>query len=204
MRKFLLVTASLASLSMAPTAFAATSSEDAAYNKGDKPIYSSFGNCVRTKWVGGEDACAPAAEPKRTPPAIVKQEPAPRIADISKEQLTIYFDFNSAKLTAESVGKLNAIVNVINKSSEVEGIKIHGFTDQLGSDSYNSSLAEKRAAAVRSFITSNSRLKTVEGDIRGLGKSAAESDCEKLTKRAAKIACMKNERRVELEFDATE
>ena len=95
-------------------------------------------------------------------------------------------------------------MNVINKSSEVEGIIIHGFTDQFGSDSYNSSLAEKRAAAVRSYITGNSRLKTVEGDIRGLGKSAVEGDCEKLTKRAAKIACMKNERRVELEFDAKE
>lgn len=200
MRKFLLVSASL--ISLAPSAFA-ISSDDAAYNKNDKPIYSTFGNCVRTKWVAGSDVCAPAAEPKKKPPVVVKQEPAPSIADISKEQLTIYFDFNSAKLTSESVGKLDAIVNVINKSSEVEGIKIHGFTDQFGTDSYNTALAEKRAASVRSYITTKSRLKTVEGDIRGLGKSEAEANCGTITKRAAKIACMKKERRVELEFDAT-
>jgi OmpA-OmpF porin, OOP family len=184
-------------------AFAA-SAEDAAYSKEDRPVVNSFGNCVRTKWMSDSDACAPTAEPKKKPPVVVKQAPTPSIKDITKEQLTIYFDFNSAKLTGESVGKLATIVNVINKSSEVEGVKIHGFTDQFGTDSYNAALAEKRAATVRSYITSKSRLKTVEGDIRGLGKSEAEADCGKLAKRAEKITCMKKERRVEIEFDAKE
>lgn len=207
MRQFLLITASLAVLSLAPVAFAGPA-EDAAYNTEDKPIYSNFGNCVRTKWQGEKDACAPDDKPatvaKRTPPAVVKESPVPSVKDISNEQLTIYFEFNSANLTAESIGKLDTIVTVINQSSEVQAVKIHGFTDQFGSDAYNATLAEKRAATVKNYITTKSRLKTVEGDIRGLGKSEAEADCSTIKKRADKIACMKKERRVEVEFDATE
>jgi OOP family OmpA-OmpF porin len=205
MRKFLLVTASLVSFSLAPTAFAA-SADDAAYNKDDKPVVDSLGHCVRTKWMGAEDPCAPAPTPK--PVAVAKPAPAPApapvpvLANITREQLTIYFDFNSAKLTTESVAKLNVITDIINKASQITEVKIHGFTDQLGTTSYNDALANKRAAAVKSYIDSRARLKSNDADIRGLGKSSPEASCASVKKRAAKIACMKTERRVEVEFVA--
>ena len=205
MRKMLLVTASLASLSAAPASFAA-SAEDAAYSKTDRPVYDSLGHCVRTKWMGPSDPCAPAVPPAPKPvPVVEKPAPAPvPLPKMSREQLTIYFDFNSAKLNAASTNKLNNIADIINKSTAIKEVKIHGFTDQYGTASYNDALATKRAAAVKAYIDSRARLKTNDADIRGLGKSSPEASCSTVKKRAAKIACMKTERRVEVEFVAQE
>lgn len=191
MRKFLLVTASLACLATGP-AFAI--SQDAAFNKSDNPLADSAGNCVRTKWMKSGDPCAPT--------------PAPRkkidLASITKEQLTIYFDFNSAALTMDSRNKLDQIVNVINESKEITEVKIHGFTDQIGSAGYNDALAKKRAANVKTYLDNKSRLRSTTGDIRGLGKSEPNASCQNVSDRNAKIACMKTERRVEIEFNAHE
>lgn len=202
MRKFLLLTASLAVFSASST-FAADA-EDAAYNKSDRPIYDSQGDCVRTKWMAGLDPCAPAVAPKKKPPVIVKSEPAPVLASITREQLTIYFDFNSAKLTSEATGKLDQIADIINKSSQITEVKIHGFTDQIGTNSYNDALANKRAATVKKYLDAKSRLKSNEGDIRGLGKSETDGHCMTIKKRTEKIACMATQRRVEVEFVAQE
>ena len=204
MRKLLLVTASLVSLSAAPSAFAA-SADDAAYNKDSKPVYDSLGHCVRTKWQGVEDPCAPIVPPAPKPMPVAQPAPAPiPVPKMTREQLTIYFDFNSAKLTAESTAKLDNISDIVNKSTAIKEVKIHGFTDQLGTASYNDALANKRAAEVKNYIDTRARLKTNDADIRGLGKSAPEASCVSVKKRAAKIDCMKTERRVEVEFVAQE
>lgn len=204
MRQFLLVTASLAALSLAPAAFA-TPAEDAAYNKDDKPIVSSFGNCVRTKWDGDKDVCAPDAPKPAPKPVAAAPAPAPApvsIANISQEQRTVYFDFNSAKLTGESVAKLDQLVAIINKSSEISEVRIHGFTDQFGSASYNDALASKRAKAVQEYLDSKTETKVSQGDIRGLGKAESDAACNAKKARKAKIACMATQRRVEVEFKA--
>ncbi len=205
MRQFLLVTASLAALSLAPAAFASPA-EDAAYNKDDKPIMSSFGNCVRTKWDGDKDVCAPEAPKPAPKPVAVIPAPAPApvsIANISQEQRSVYFDFNSAKLTGEGRTKLDQLAAIINKSSEISEVRIHGYTDQIGSNSYNDALAGKRATVVKNYLDSKTNTKVTEGDIRGLGKAESDAACDGKA-RKAKIACMATQRRVEVEFKAKE
>lgn len=202
MRKTLLVTASVLSFSLVTSAFAAPA-EDAAYNKSSRPIVDTKGDCVRTKWLDDKDPCSPDAPPKPKPPVVIKPAPTP-LANVTREQLTIYFDFNSAKLTNEGTAKLDQIADIINKSSEITEVKIHGYTDQIGTNSYNDALANKRAAAVKTYLDSKSRLKSTQGDIRGLGKSETDGKCESIKKRTEKIACMAPQRRVEVEFIAKE
>ncbi len=178
-------------------AFAQTA-QDAAYDKRNGFVGDRFGQCVRTKWMGTEDACAPAA-PAPAPVA----EPAPAaVPMVSLEQRSIYFDFNSSALTAESTAKLDALSQIINSSSAIADVRIHGFTDQFGTSDYNIKLAGNRAAAVKSYLDGRSRLSSTVGDIKGIGKSAPESGCEALKARNEKIACMAKERRVEIEFKA--
>lgn len=203
MHKFLLLTASLAAFSAAPAAFAANAAEDAAYSKTERPIYNSAGACVRTKWTSVGDPCAPAITPPPVKPKAVVAAPVP-VASVTKEQRTIYFDFNSAKLTADATTKLDQLANIINNSSEITAVRIHGFTDQIGTTSYNNALAQKRAGVVKAYLDSKSRLQSTQGDIRGLGKSAPDASCSTLTAREAKITCMQSERRVEVEFNAQE
>lgn len=173
--------------------------EDAAWDKSDQPVIDSAGKCVRTKWQDANDPCMPA-----TAVAVPAPAPAPApapIPEVALEQRTIYFDFDSAVLTGESQSKLDALAEVINSSAAIADVRIHGFTDQFGSASYNDALAKKRAAAVESYLDTKSRLDTNVAEVKGLGKSSPAEGCEDM-KRAAKIACMAKERRVEIEFKA--
>lgn len=182
---------------IAGSAFA-QSAQDAAYDKRNGYVSDTNGKCVRTKWMGDEDPCNPAAPPAPVPVAA----PAPQMPEVSLEQRTIYFDFDSSVLTAESTSKLDGLAQIINSSSAIADVRIHGFTDQFGTNDYNAKLAAKRAAAVKSYLDGKSRLASTIGDIKGIGKSAPEADCQSLKKRNDKIACMAKERRVEIEFKA--
>lgn len=199
MRTTLLAAASTLILSFTAPAFAAPA-EDAAYDKNKGPVIDTRGNCVRTKWQDVNDPCAaPAPAPR---PAAPVARPRTVVPTMSREALTVYFDFNKASLTAESKAKLDKIAEVVNGSTAITDVTIHGFTDQIGTDSYNTALANKRVEAVKAYLDGKSRLTAQGGDIRGLGKSSPEAGCESLKKRAEKIACMAKERRVEIEFNA--
>lgn len=190
--------ASLLTITLATPAFAAPA-EDAAYDKNKGPVIDSRGNCVRTQWQDKNDPCAAPEAPK---PVAVRPMPRPApMPVISREARTIYFDFNKAALSQEGMTKLDQLAEVINSSKAITDVTIHGFTDQIGTDSYNQALAQKRVDSVKTYLDSKSRLQA-QGDIRGLGKASPEAECEKLKKRAEKISCMAKERRVEVEFNA--
>jgi len=62
-----------------------------------------------------------------------------------------YFDFDSDALTEEATATLSSV------SSELKGaysytIKVYGFTDDAGTESYNSKLAQKRADRVAGYF----------------------------------------------------
>ncbi len=203
MRTILITSASLILTSLAAPAAFAASSEDAAYDKNSKAVIDGRGNCVRTKWQDANDPCAPPPPPPPPAPKPVVQAPPPPPPPVmTREALTIYFDFNKAELTAESTAKLDQIAQVVNSSKAITDVTIHGYTDQIGSDSYNDALATKRVESVKAYLDGKSRLATQGGDIRGLGKSAPAEGCGAIKKRKEKIHCMSNERRVEIEFNA--
>lgn len=177
----------------------AQGAQDAAYDKRQGFVADSQGDCVRTKWMQGEDPCNPTPPPA---PIVEAPPPAPVMPTVSLEQRTIYFDFDKAELTAESQAKLDALGQIINESSAIADVRIHGFTDQFGTSDYNKVLADKRAAAVKTYLDARSRLASTIGDVKGIGKSAPEAECQAIKKRDEKIACMAKERRVEIEFKA--
>ena len=203
MRMFLL--ASLGIVGFAYTSFAAQP-EDPAYTKTNRPIYDSAGKCVRTQWQKDTDPCAPSIPTKHVfaPVQVFEPVTSATLPTLAREERTVYFDFNKATLSGEAQAKLDQLADIINQSSAITDVRIHGFTDQLGTVSYNNALAHKRAKAVKAYLDSKSRLKSVEGDIRGLGKSTPEAACAGIKKRIEKIACMSKERRVEVEFNAQE
>lgn len=198
MRTTLLAAVSLIALSVAAPAFAGPA-EDAAYDKNSGPVIDSHGNCVRTKWQDVNDPCAPAPAPKK----VARPAPVPVAAApvISREGRTVYFDFNKAVLTPTATEKLDVLAKVINESSAITDVTIHGFTDQIGTAAYNDALANKRVEAVKAYLDSHSRIKP-EGDIKGLGKSDPTEGCATIKKRTERISCMAKERRVEVEFNA--
>ncbi len=201
MRSTLFAALGLVALSAATPAFAAGAADDAAYDKNKSTVIDTRGNCVRTKWQGEQDPCgtaAPAAKPVAAAP-----RPAPVVAApvVSRENRTVYFDFNKSIINASEAAKLDELASIINASSSITDVAIHGYTDQIGTASYNDALATKRVAAVKAYLDGKSRLKA-DGDVRGLGKSSPDAACDGIKNRAQKIRCMSKERRVEIEFNA--
>lgn len=64
----------------------------------------------------------------------------------------IFFDFNKATLTDESVAELNQLTRLLNETPTLN-IEISGHTDNIGSASYNKTLSESRAKAVVNYLT---------------------------------------------------
>ena len=66
----------------------------------------------------------------------------------------INFDFNSDKIKDESKPTLNKIVAVLKANSDWK-MTVEGHTDNVGGESFNQTLSEKRAAAVKKYLTEN-------------------------------------------------
>ncbi|MEW6702824.1 MAG: OmpA family protein, partial [Bacteroidota bacterium] len=86
----------------------------------------------------------------------------------------VNFDFNSAKLTAESYPILYDAAKTLLKNPQIK-VEIQGYTDNIGSESYNKKLAQKRADVVKNYLVSKgvaaARLNAV-----GYGESSPVAD----------------------------
>jgi OOP family OmpA-OmpF porin len=157
---------------------------------------NTFGNCVRTKWQADGDACAP--EQKPVPQAA--PAPAPEPVMPSREARTIYFDFNKATLTPESIAKLNDLIAYVAKSKQVDAAGIAGFADRIGGNDYNLELSKKRAKAVYEYLSQRIKIRTEILDMRAIGEEAPQTQCAETLKRKEQIACLAKDRRVEVVF----
>ncbi len=115
-------------------------------------------------WTCGEEPPPPppprvAAPPPPSPP------PAPAPAETRRIILRgINFDFDKSNIKSEFAPVLDEAAQALKDNPNVRVI-IEGHTDSIGSDEYNQRLSERRANAVKAYLTSRgidaSRLDTV-------------------------------------------
>lgn len=102
-----------------------------------------------------------------------------KIVDNKLQINKIYFDNDKATITDSASKELDRIVNMMMKNSSME-ILAETYTDTKGSDSYNKTLSQKRADAVKGYLISKgiaaSRVKAV-----GRGEDNPVVDCESKT-----------------------
>ncbi len=67
----------------------------------------------------------------------------------------ILFDFDSASLRSESRDTLREFATVLARYPD-QSVSVAGHTDATGTDSYNQTLSEQRAAAVKDFLVAQS------------------------------------------------
>ena len=99
----------------------------------------------------------------------------------------IYFDFNKASFRTESYGELNKLETMMKQNQNLQ-VEISGHTDFVGPKEFNKSLSQRRANAVKSFLTSKGidtrRVKAVGyGEEKPLASNDDEEEGRSLNRR---------------------
>lgn len=72
---------------------------------------------------------------------------------VTLKENMVNFGFDSSNLTSSAKTNLDKLAQVLVNNPDTN-INIYGYTDSKGSDSYNLSLSERRANAVKSYLVS--------------------------------------------------
>lgn len=92
----------------------------------------------------------PQRPPAQQPPPQAAPAPAPRAP---MNFAPIYFDFDRATLSQASRDTLDAVVRFMNANAGAR-VQITGYTDDRGTDDYNSRLGARRATVARDYLVS--------------------------------------------------
>ena len=139
-----------------------------------------------------------AAEPVRE--AVVVAPPLPPAPAPRFEKYTLsateLFAFDSAELRMPQ-RRLDEIAAALGGNAATSDVVITGYTDRIGSDSYNQKLSERRAQAVRTYLASKGM---DAGRLKAQGKGEADPVVSCTDKKLpALITCLEPNRRVEVE-----
>lgn len=172
---------------LAPAAvFAADGPHDVVKDARGNIVTSTNGNCVITRWESNVDECN----------GKVKRP----FSKLTREQRTVYFDFNRSTLNANEKKKLDEVSKILLSSKEVESVDIVGYADEIGKPSYNKKLSKKRADTVRHYLAAKG-LKTKNVRVAGMGEAQPVTKCDEKADKSALIACLAPDRRVEIEVN---
>lgn len=135
-----------------------------------------------------------AKEIKETLPGAEVERVGEGIRVTMKENM-VNFGFDSSDLTSSAKANLDKLAEVL-KNNPDTNINIYGHTDSKGTEAYNQSLSERRAASVRSYLISkgvaSSRMITM-----GVGESepiaSNDTDAGRAENRRVEFAITANE-----------
>lgn len=137
------------------------------------------------------EACTPP------PAATAAVSPIPPKMTLQADA-TFKFDRSDlAGMLPEGKAKLSQLIRDLQQVDDVTGIRIEGYTDRLGSDSYNRQLSAKRAETVKRYLQNGGVQLPMSA--RGLGKDDPVVQCADKNHQAL-IDCLAPNRRVELDF----
>jgi OOP family OmpA-OmpF porin len=156
-------------------------------------------------------AAAPAAAVAVAAPAPV--EPAPIAAAplapppvIEKVAIAtdVLFEFDSATLLPGGKKKLDEVADSA-QGADVDRVVIVGHADRIGSEDYNQKLSEKRADAVRTYLSQKGAdEQRIEAEGHGKAEPVTGNECDKLgaprKSNSKLVACLQPDRRVEIEM----
>ncbi len=107
-------------------------------------------------------------------PIPVAAEPEPEVRSYTFED--VYFEFDSAVLTADGQAKLRTIGATLITIPDAD-IEVHGHADATGEETYNMGLSLRRAEAVRDFLVQNfNQLRANQFTVRNFGESQPVAD----------------------------
>jgi outer membrane protein OmpA-like peptidoglycan-associated protein len=107
----------------------------------------------------------------------------------AQEKLNVFFDFDKHELNDVAVKKLNSWIA---EGKNYQVIKLYGFCDWKGTNSYNDTLALKRVNEVYNFLKESQIDVTKDIEIRGFGEDFEQSKIQGENRRVTIIYQIKN------------
>ncbi|WJF91755.1 OmpA family protein [Paraburkholderia bonniea] len=136
--------------------------------------------------------------------ALAACTPPPAAAPVVPEKITLQgdatFKFDRSDLAGmlpSGRAQLDGLIQNIKLTNDLTNIRIEGYTDHLGSDSYNRRLSTRRAETVKHYMQSGGV--AVPMTALGMGKANPVVQCSDKNRHAL-IECLEPNRRVELNF----
>jgi OOP family OmpA-OmpF porin len=135
--------------------------------------------------------CAQAKQVSAEPPR------APQKITLRADSLFRFDGASEAAMLPAGKERLDDVVTGLKQAPAVHELKITGYSDRLGSDTYNERLSLQRARTVTQYL----RARGVTLPITALGQGSANQvvACQQ-TKRDELVRCLAPNRRVEIEF----
>jgi OmpA-OmpF porin, OOP family len=142
-------------------------------------------------------ASTPAAPTPAAPPPVAVAKPAPQKISFSADAL---FDFDKAMLKPQGKTALDDLARTL-AGTDYDTITVTGHADRMGSKTYNQRLSEHRADAVKAYLVGKNvpQNRIVSSGMGEQYPVTQAGECSK-GKRAAQIACLQPDRRVDIEM----
>lgn len=102
----------------------------------------------------------------------------------AQEKLNVYFDFDKYNLNEEAVKTINTWIA---DGNNYQVVKLYGFCDSKGTNSYNDTLALKRVNEVYNFLKNNTIDIVKNIEIRGFGEDFKQSKIQDENRRVTII-----------------
>jgi OOP family OmpA-OmpF porin len=158
---------------------------------------------IKGYWIAVQPVAVVAPPPPPPPPQppIAPQYQRPKIERISADALFRFDQSGPGQMLPAGRAQLAAMAKRL-AASRFARVEVRGYTDRLGSDSYNLNLSIRRANTVKDVLVSYGipagRIKAV-----GLGAQEAMAQCSDALPQPALIRCLLPNRRVEIATFAT-
>lgn len=112
------------------------------------------------------------------------------------------FDFNRATIKPEGRAMLDRLAADVGQL-KLDLVLVYGYTDRIGSDSYNLKLSQQRATAVQKYLQSRGVKADIIAEGRGKAKPVTGDTCKgsKVTNKL--IECLAPDRRAVVEIIGT-
>jgi outer membrane protein A len=126
---------------------------------------------------------------------VVAPEVATKVFTLKSD---VTFAFNKANLRPNAKATLDGIYSEIAKVNK-PNVAVSGYTDRIGSDAYNQKLSQKRAETVANYLVSKGVAQdTISATGYGKANPVTGNQCDAVKGRKALIACLADDRRVEI------
>ena len=153
-------------------------------------VMTSSGDCLKAiGWSSDSMVVECQASSKVEAPAA---QPVKQMVSLSFDA-TALFEFDSSQLSVMGKRELDGLISKVDQNARVGAIKVVGHADSIGTEAYNQTLSEQRAATVQNYLKRS--LAGVNVLTSGMGEMAPVSDNSTETGR-------QRNRRVEIQLKA--